>query len=42
MEELKVTMILSDGTKLKNLKVNGTNYVSSTKLTEILPVSLKK
>ena len=34
MEELKVTMILSDGTKLNNLKVNGTNYVSSTKLTE--------
>ena len=34
MEELKVTMILSDGTKLKNLKVNGTNYISSTKLEE--------
>ena len=34
MEELKVTMILSDGTKLKNLKVNSSNYISSTKLTE--------
>ena len=32
--EKKLTMTLSDGTKLKNLTLNGTNYVSSTKLTE--------
>ena len=34
MEERKVTMTLADGTKLKNLKVNSSNYISSTKLTE--------
>jgi len=32
--EKKLTMTLSDGTKLKNLTLNGTNYVSQTKLTE--------
>lgn len=30
----KLTMTLADGTQLKNLTLNGTNYVSQTKLTE--------
>ncbi|MBQ6318185.1 MAG: hypothetical protein IJI23_00145 [Lachnospiraceae bacterium] len=30
----KLTMTLSDGTKLKNLTKNGSNFVSSTKITE--------
>ena len=34
MEERKVTMTLADGTQLKNLKVNSSKYISSTKLTE--------
>lgn len=30
----KLTITLADGTKLKNIRMNGTNYVSDTKLTE--------
>lgn len=32
--EKKLTMTLADGTKLKNLTLNSSNYVSQTKLTE--------
>ncbi|MBQ7481323.1 MAG: hypothetical protein IJT80_05540 [Lachnospiraceae bacterium] len=30
----KLTITLADGTKLKNIRTNGTNYVSDTRLTE--------
>ncbi|MBR4719065.1 MAG: hypothetical protein IKP31_02355 [Lachnospiraceae bacterium] len=34
MEELKYTMTLADGTQLKNLTLNGNNYISKTSLKE--------
>ena len=33
MEGKKLTMILSDGTKLTDLSLNGNNYISSKKVT---------
>lgn len=33
MEDLIYTMVLSDGTTIENLRKNGDNYISATKLT---------
>lgn len=33
MEDLIYTMVLSDGTTIKNLRKNGDNYISASKLT---------
>lgn len=34
MEERVITLILADGSRIENLTMNGTNYVSTKKLTE--------